>query len=143
MKDKKDYLIILLAIVIVLGFFGLTWQQTNMLSMHGDHEHMSMDIEEMKGQLILEGEYRCCIEDPCNYCLLNWGTCDCLDEVVNGEGPCGECIGEILEGEGNRFLAPYFAMSLADEIGVEYFPELKRMISKHYDINIDDQYSSI
>ncbi len=65
-------------------------------------------VEAYKLSKISAGEYRCCLESPCSYCLLKYGNCDCLDEVINGEVPCGECLGEIMEGEGNKLLKDRF-----------------------------------
>ena len=65
-------------------------------------------------KLTKEGKYRCCLNTPCTYCFVNSSIkndnmiCDCLDEVVSGEVPCGECVGEILEGNGNKYLTEYF-----------------------------------
>lgn len=132
-------LIVVLAVLI--GSTGASRQFTHMLSMQGNMEHIGEDVEHMIGKLVAEGEYKCCLEKPCTYCLLDEGMCECLNEVINGEGPCGECIGEILEGEGNKFLAPYFALALADKIGKEYISELKVIISEHYGISIEEQWS--
>ena len=96
------------------------------------------------GELIAKDNYSCCLEKPCSYCLFEdsseeGAACDCLDEVVNGEHPCGECIGEILEGKGNKFLAKYFAGALADEIGVSHLETLRQIISEKYGIGIKEQ----
>ena len=38
---------------------------------------------------------------------------------MNGKHPCGECIGEIMEGKGNALIAEYFATAIAEEVGVD------------------------
>lgn len=96
-------------------------------------------IEQQKSELISHGKYKCCIEKPCNYCLIKYQECDCMDEVVNGESPCGECIGEILEGEGNPYLAEYFARSIAKEIGSKYLEMLKQIIFEKYGKPVEEQ----
>ena len=76
-------------------------------------------------KLAKEGRYRCCLAEPCLYCYARFGNrpqgevCDCLDEVVAGELPCGECLGEIIEGEGNRYLKDYFP-SVVERAVAEY-----------------------
>jgi hypothetical protein len=58
---------------------------------------------------------------------------------MNGVHPCGECIGEILEGHGNRFIAKYFAKSIAEEVGEQYLDVIKQIISEKYNISIEEQ----
>ncbi len=88
--------------------------------------------------LIKQGKYRCCLEKPCTYCFYKnkpdekGRLCDCLDEVVAGEAPCGECLGEILEGEGNHLIKEYFADSIADELGEENKPLIEKIINEKY-----------
>ena len=97
------------------------------------------------GEKISQGEYRCCLENPCTYCIgesledNEEIECDCLDNIVNGLHPCGECIGEILEGHGNHFLAEYFAIAIADEVGEQHLETLKQIISEKYGIPIGEQ----
>ena len=61
-------------------------------------------------ELITQGNYTCCLDKPCTYCIEKTpghgegATCNCLADVVEGRHPCGECIGEILEGHGNKYL---------------------------------------
>ena len=92
-----------------------------------------------------EGKYRCCLEKPCTYCIEKTpkhgegATCDCLADVVEGVHPCGECIGEILEGHGNPYLANYFANAIAEEVGKEHEETLRQIISEKYDISLDEQ----
>ena len=117
---------------------------------------MGMSDDEMRGTFIVDrdtivnrmlarGDYACCLTNPCSYCIEKTPghgegpACHCLDDVLNGRHPCGECIGEILEGHGNRFLAPYFATALAEEIGVSHLAVLKKIISEKYDIPLDKQ----
>jgi hypothetical protein len=91
------------------------------------------------------GDYRCCLEKACTYCIEKspghgeGATCDCLSDVVEGRHPCGECIGEILEGHGNKYLSKYFASSIAEEVGQEHLPTLKKIISQKYNIDPEEQ----
>ena len=65
--------------------------------------------------------------------------CDCLEGVVNGEAPCGECLGEILEGRGNPLLAEYFAAAISDSLGEEYRAALREKIEATYGIPAEQQ----
>ena len=116
---------------------------------HGDMEHQRVHYlshkTSMISKMIMEGDYACCLEKPCTYCIEKTpghgegATCDCLSDVVNGNHPCGECIGEILEGHGNPFLAKFFARSIAEEVGEKYYTALTGIISDKYDISIEEQ----
>ncbi|MBL7056374.1 hypothetical protein ISS07_05660 [Candidatus Woesearchaeota archaeon] len=118
--------------------------------------HGPMDVEIKREKLITLKEsihkhnlknhnYKCCLEKPCTYCIEKTpghgegSKCDCLSDVVNGVHPCGECIGEILEGHGNKYLAEYFAKAIAEKVGEEHLGTLKQIISKKYDIPIEEQ----
>jgi hypothetical protein len=117
---------------------------------------MEMDIDEKRDRFITLKEdiqdemknnhqYRCCLEKPCTYCIEKTpghgegAVCDCLSDVVNGVHPCGECIGEILEGHGNSYLAEYFAAAIAEKVGEEHIRTLKQIISEKYEISAEEQ----
>lgn len=92
------------------------------------------------------GDYKCCLAKPCTYCLNSKSashgegtTCDCLTDVIESRHPCGECIGEILEGNGSKYLTKYFASSIAEEVGQEHLPTLKSIISQKYGIDPEEQ----
>lgn len=116
--------------------------------------HYFMDMDEKRDSFIslkdsIQDEnrnnhkYRCCLEKPCVYCIEKTpghgegSTCDCLKDIVNGVHPCGECIGEILEGHGNPLLAEYFATAIAEKTG--HIDTIKEIISEKYDISIEEQ----
>lgn len=114
-------------------------------SMEHQREHYLSYKDTMIHEQIQEGDYACCLKNPCAYCLEKTpghgegATCDCLADVVNGRHPCGECIGEILEGHGNPFLAEYFARAIAQEVGEKFYTPLTEIISDKYDISMDKQ----
>lgn len=112
-----------------LGHHFADYQRTGML-----HQQGMMIHNQING-----GNYACCLEQPCSYCFKKEGECDCLEEVLNGEHPCGECMGEILEGKGNKFLAKYFASALADELGNDHKNSLQQIIFEKYQIPIEEQ----
>ncbi|MFW0861978.1 MAG: hypothetical protein ACKKL6_00100 [Candidatus Komeilibacteria bacterium] len=122
---------------------------------HDHHSMMSMEDSRLayiehgdaiSDELRDEGNYECCLLNPCTYCIEKTpghgegASCHCLDDIMNGEHPCGECMGEILEGHGNKHAAMYFASAIADELGVEYLDMLKEIIAKKYNISVDEQF---
>jgi len=122
---------------------------------HGEHSEDSHSAERNKEivaeeyngikNLLAEGKYKCCMKEPCFRCFSKAKNhdkelvCDCLEDVMNGKHPCGECIGEILEGEGNPLISEYFASSIAEELGQQHLGTLKQIISEKYDMPIEKQ----
>lgn len=135
-NDKKNILIASLSIVLILGV--LTISLFVGIGKMPEHK-MQTEVANMKLALVAEEHYSCCLNKPCSYCLLTEGSCDCLEEVMNGEHPCGECMGEILEGKGNSYVAKYFARALSDELGEQYHDTLKEIISQKYNIPVEGQ----
>lgn len=136
-------LIGLLAMPYLLGG-NMPWMNKNM---HVD-EHRDELIahkESIQGELISKGEFACCLEKPCTYCIEKTpkhgegAKCTCLEDVVNGVHPCGECIGEIMEGHGNPYLAQYFAQSIAEEVGEQHLGTLRQIMSEKYDLPVEKQ----
>ena len=118
------------------------------------HQIMSMDenrlayLEHRDGimdDMRADGDYACCLETPCTYCIEKTpghgagASCHCLSDIMNGEHPCGECIGEILEGHGNKYLSQYFASAIAEEVGEDHLEAIQQIISEKYGISIDEQ----
>jgi hypothetical protein len=152
-----NYSLKLIALTISLTLFGFVtgryWSVPDMYKHHkreheqliGDRESFIETKNSMISGMIAEGEYKCCLEKPCVYCIEKTpghgegATCSCLEDIVNGVHPCGECIGEILEGHGNRFLAKYFASSIAEEVGEEHLNSLKIIVANKYNISIEEQ----
>ncbi|MBD3279285.1 MAG: hypothetical protein GF390_01075 [Candidatus Pacebacteria bacterium] len=155
-----------LTATLLLGLFlgvliGSYWQVSHMASHH--HSAMLAHLEDtqsaktsqraafvaMKNQLIdqqiSEQQYQCCLEKPCTYCLEKTpghgegASCHCLSDIMNGVHPCGECIGEILEGHGNRFIAKYFATAIAEEVGETHLATLKLIMADKYGVSVTDQ----
>ena len=152
-KQEKTNLILVsvvaLLIGIIIGNTSLLGFRMNHDDDHHDmhHDHMTMDDhrmaflnekEEIIGTLIEKGEYSCCLEKPCTYCIEKTpghgegATCSCLEDVVNGVHPCGECIGEILEGHGNKFLSEYFPEAIAEEVGMHHLATIEQIIDEKY-----------
>lgn len=125
--------------LLIVGFTPIGHLHFGSMSMDGhvdDFNTMRMDLT---SDLLHEGHYQCCLEKPCVYCLAKHGECECLEDVLAGKHPCGECIGEILEGHGNEFLAKYFATAIAEKVGEQHTYALKMMISDMYGISVEEQ----
>ncbi len=108
-------------------------------------QHFLEEKETIIEEQIVQGDYACCLEKPCTYCIEKdpkhgeGATCNCLKDVMEGVHPCGECIGEIMEGHGNKFLAKYFATSIAEEMGEQHLETLKQMMYEKYGVPIEEQ----
>lgn len=121
-------------IALFIGFSFLFFTYNNLT------DDMNKDMLNKKLELISKGEYKCCLETPCTYCLVKHeDSCDCLDDLMVGVHPCGECIGEILEGHGNPLLSEYFATAIAEKVGEQHIDTLKQIIYEKYDMPIENQ----
>jgi hypothetical protein len=144
----------IITIGFIIAFFSgaVIWHPSGMDGM--DHENMDMDEmrttfislkKNIQGNLMPQHKYRCCLEKPCTYCIEKTpghgegARCDCLADVVNGVHPCGECIGEIMEGHGNKYLSKYFATAIAEKVGTQHTDVLKLMMEDMYDIPVEEQ----
>ncbi|MAF20804.1 MAG: hypothetical protein CMI55_03935 [Parcubacteria group bacterium] len=127
-----------LAIIFIL-LIGFSLIIFNGKTMDEQRQEFVEQKQEIISTLIDQGQYACCLEKPCVYCIEKTpghgegATCHCLQDVVEGRHPCGECIGEILEGHGNKYLSQYFAAAIAEEVGQEHLETLKQIIAQKYD----------
>lgn len=147
MKKDGIYVVVIavLALVVVnmLIFSNVPFGRSHGMDM--SHEGMNMDEmrehfvslkSDIQGDMLNDGKYRCCLKKPCTYCIEKTpghgegAECDCLSDVVNGVHPCGECIGEILEGHGNPYLKEYFAEAIAEKTGE--LEAIQRIIDEKY-----------
>jgi len=146
MKMKNIKTLFILGILIVF-FFGGFFIPNDMdhIDMEDQRDNFIQEKGNIISSLIVKGKYRCCLEKPCTYCIEKTpghgegATCDCLSDIVNGVHPCGECIGEIMEGHGNKFLSNYFARAIAEEVGEQHIDTLRQIIFEKYEIPIEDQ----
>lgn len=92
----------------------------------------------IKAEMAKQGKYNCCVEKPCTYCIEKTpghgegAACDCMNDILAGRHPCGECIGEILEGKGEKKLVPFFAKAIAHKVGEEHEGHLQEIIDDMY-----------
>ncbi len=146
---NKSTLFIILVAILFSFFIGRYFVPRTIshegMNMEEMRDHFVSQRDHMHKNMLADSDYRCCLEKPCTYCIEKTpghgegATCSCLEDVVEGRHPCGECIGEILEGHGNKFLAEYFARSIAEEVGEEHIETIKLIIAQKYDISVEDQ----
>ncbi|MEE8325262.1 MAG: hypothetical protein V3R31_06355 [Candidatus Humimicrobiaceae bacterium] len=130
----------------ILLFFYLPSLNHSTMDMEEKRDHFVSLKNNMQLELVEDREYKCCLMKPCTYCIEKTpghgegASCNCLKDIVEGVHPCGECIGEILEGHGNPNLAKYFANAIAEKVGEEHIQTFKEIIEEKYDVPIDEQY---
>lgn len=66
----------------------------------GDHEHMTQDqrlgnikaeLSLLKSELAEKGNYSCCVQPACDWCLLYEGSCQCYNGIKAGKEVCAGC----------------------------------------------------
>lgn len=149
MNISKNSLILGVVLILIAGLaFGYLIKPS---APEEDHLAMIMDMnvsqereawisiaDDIRGDLAKEGKYNCCLVNPCWYCIQKTpghgegAECQCLQDVLNGEHPCGECIGEILEGHGLAELKPYYAKAIAHKVGSQHEEHLQEIIDDMY-----------
>lgn len=150
---KKNITFGMVALVLIGGvvFSNVLFMpnsEMNHLAEKHSTEHNKEVIAEMDEgikNLLADGKYKCCMLKPCSRCFADPDhhdkelVCDCLVDIMNGKHPCGECLGEILEGNGNPLISEYFATAIAEKIGEDYLLPLKNIIASKYDMPVDQQ----
>ena len=136
MVNKNWYSVIVLLTVIALMLYFIPNSQNH--DMIEERENF-LDLKyEIQQSLLKQGKYKCCLEKPCTYCIEKTpkhgegASCTCLEDIVNGVHPCGECMGEILEGHGNPYLKEYFAVAIAEEVGEQHLETIQQIIDEKY-----------
>lgn len=135
----------LLLVAVPLGVFGLASASAETATKAQVEAIESLSVSERREIWIevannIRGEvaYHCCLEDACWYCIQKTpghgegAKCECLQDVLNAENPCGECIGEIMEGHGLPALKPYFAAAIAEKVGMQHLEPLEKIIEDMY-----------
>ncbi len=140
-SSKLLPIFIVLFLVVGGGLAAIWYSQSDKNS----NNNLLIKQKQAIAQLVAAGRYRCCLNEPCSYCFSDEDhqerekVCDCLDRIAVGKHPCGECIGEILEGEGNPLVAEYFAVAIAEEIGQEYLDVLRKIVADKYNLPEEKQ----
>lgn len=139
MNKEKIYMFISAVLAFVLILMLIPFNMGHEMSVDEKRDTFIDLKTDIQRDLIPSGNYKCCLENPCTYCIEKTpghgegAVCDCLSDIINGQHPCGECIGEILEGHGNPYLAEYFPAAIAEEVGEEHIETLKMIIAEKYD----------
>ena len=144
---KNTTLSVGIVVIIIFVFSFMAYSLGNNIHVMTMDQKTEMFIslkDSIQKELRPQHLYRCCLKNSCTYCIEKTpehgeeASCDCLKDVVEGKHPCGECIGEIVEGHGNPYLSKYFAKAIADETGHE--DVLKQIIFEKYGTPVEDQY---
>lgn len=145
MENKTLLLSSLFVIGLFIGAFIPTGMHNMTMTMNMKRDTFIELKQSIQGEMLSHSKYKCCLEKPCTYCIEKTpghgedAECSCQEDIYNGKHPCGECIGEILEGHGNPLMAEYFATAIAEEVGEQYLDTIKQIISEKYDIDIENQ----
>ncbi len=148
--NKKIFLSVLVLplTILVLAFLiiGLTGEGRLLhQSLADERQDLIKHQKAIISRLITKGDYACCLKEPCSYCIEEnskhgvGASCECLKDVVEGHHPCGECMGEILEGHGNPYLSKYFAPAIADEVGTRYLDTLDKIMADKYNLEEENK----
>ena len=149
--NQKNIIFAIASLLLIGGVLGstifITSEKKRNAAKYNTEYNKEIIAEQDKGikNLLATGRYKCCLTKPCSYCFSDPDhqdkelVCDCLEDIINGKHPCGECIGEILEGNGNPLISEYFATAIAEEVGSDYLPTLKQIIADKYGVSIDQQ----
>ncbi len=52
---------------------------------------LKLTLEEVKTELNEKGEYNCCVQPSCSWCALHEGSCECFNNIQEGEAVCPGC----------------------------------------------------
>ncbi len=66
----------------------------------GKIERAKSLLAEAKRDLAQEGNYNCCIKDPCDRCALDHESCPCAEDVKKGKSVCPDCYAGWQRGDG-------------------------------------------
>jgi hypothetical protein len=54
-------------------------------------EQVKMEMASLKTALADSGAYQCCVNPPCDWCLLKEGSCSCHGNLTVGKEVCADC----------------------------------------------------
>ena len=135
-KVNSKILYGIVAVILVLALIITLFPSMMPMSMDQRRSDFILTKNSIQGDMLQRGQYKCCLEKPCTYCIEKTpghgegAECNCLADLINGVHPCGECIGEILEGHGNPYLKEYFAIAIAEKTGE--LDAIQRIIDEKY-----------
>ncbi len=95
MGKKFIFLSALLAIFIIMPSCTTSSDQNEQTAENFSPESqlvkVKKELKDIKAVLAKEGEYNCCIQPTCNWCVLHDGDCECYDNLKAGKEVCPEC----------------------------------------------------
>lgn len=86
----------IISLIMVLGFMGT-------ILYSGEKEEktpLKERVQEEKREAWQDGKYSCCINTPCDQCIVNMGACPCGENLLAGKPVCHECVGGWIAGDG-------------------------------------------
>ena len=54
-------------------------------------DELKSTLETVKAVLNEQGEYNCCVQPSCDWCALHEGSCECFNNLQEGEAVCPGC----------------------------------------------------
>ena len=126
------FLLLIFAFAAFMAPHNMALKRSKFISLKG----------EITEEMLMHEHYSCCLAKPCTSCIATsyhgeGASCSCLDDVMNGRHPCGECIGGILAGRGNPLIAEYFAEAISEKTG--HKEAIMQIIEEKYNISVSKQ----
>lgn len=66
----------------------------------GGEINLKEEVQAARKKAWEEGKYSCCLNTPCDQCIINMGGCPCGENLLNGNPVCHECKGGWDAGDG-------------------------------------------
>jgi hypothetical protein len=57
-------------------------------------------IQQQKAAAMKQGNYTCCLRNPCDFCAVNFAQCPCGKNAAVDKAVCNECKGAWYAGDG-------------------------------------------
>lgn len=94
---NKKYTLLVIAFLCYIAFVNCQSaekeevKQSVTLSPEARLEKIKLDLKEVKAELTQTGNYNCCIQPTCSWCVLHEGECECFDNLKGGKEVCPGC----------------------------------------------------
>ena len=66
-------------------------EQPVVLTVEERRANIKSDLKTVKAELTGNGEYNCCVQPACDWCLLHEGNCKCYDNIKANKEVCPGC----------------------------------------------------
>ncbi len=94
------FLFVVSAVLFLVASLGMGTLASSCCPEDEEKETLAAMVAEQKAEAIEDGTYNCCLNNPCNQCLIDMGGCPCGENVLEGEPVCHECKGGWEAGDG-------------------------------------------